>query len=74
MYYTYLRGDDTMSNRELAIDIVKTLSDEQIKAFLTLFASENIQAMIESDSIAHDETRRHYDSFDEIEKVIFADE
>ena len=63
-----------MSNRELAIDIINTLSDEQIQAFLTLFASENTLARNEADNIAQDKSRKHYDSFSEIEKVIFADE
>lgn len=35
-----------MSNREIAMNIVNTLTDEQIEAFITLFASENAQAMM----------------------------
>ena len=63
-----------MSNREIALSIVKTLSDEQIEAFITLFASENAQAMMETEKIANDPNRKHYNSFNEIKKEIFANE
>ncbi len=63
-----------MSNREIADSILDTLTDEQINAFITLFANESVQAMIEADRIANDPNRRHFDSFSEIEKEIFKDE
>ena len=63
-----------MSNREIAGSILDSLSDEQINAFITLFADENVQAMIEADRIANDPDRRHFDSFSEMEKEIFRDE
>lgn len=63
-----------MSTREMAMDIVNTLSEEQLQAFVTLFGSENFQAIMESNKIADDDTRPRYDSFEEIEKVIFENE
>ncbi len=63
-----------MSTREIAIDIVNALSEEQLQAFVTLFGSENVQAIMESNQIADDDSRPRYDSFDEIEKVIFENE
>ena len=63
-----------MSNREIALSIIKTLSDEQIEAFITLFASENAQAIVEAEKIANDPNRKHYNSFNEIKKEIFANE
>ena len=33
-----------MSTREIAMDIVNALSEEQLQAFVTLFGSENLQA------------------------------
>lgn len=63
-----------MSNREIAGDILDHLTDEQIAAFITLFADENVQAMIEADRIANDPTRKHFSSFSEVEKEIFKDE
>lgn len=63
-----------MSTKEIAIDIVNSLSEERLKAFITLFGDENIQAALESNQIAADTTRPRYDSFDEVEKVIFEDE
>lgn len=63
-----------MSTKEIAIDIVNSLSEERLKAFITLFGDENIQTILESNQIAADTTRPHYNSFDEVEKVIFENE
>lgn len=63
-----------MSSREIAASILDTLSDTQINAFITLFAPESMQAIIEADKIANDPNRRHYDKFSDIEKEIFDDE
>ena len=57
-----------MSNREIANSILDNLTDEQLTAFITLFADENVQAMIEADRIANDPNRRHFGSFSEMEK------
>ena len=63
-----------MSSREIAVSILNALSDTQINAFITLFAPESVQAMIEADQIANDPNRRHYNNFSDIEKEIFDDE
>ena len=63
-----------MSTKEIAIDIVNSLSEERLKAFITLFGDENIQAIIESNQIAADTTRTRYSSFDDVEKVILENE
>ncbi len=63
-----------MSTREIAMDILSSLSEEQIEAFVTLFGSENLKAIAETNKIANDDARPRYDSFEEIEKVIFENE
>lgn len=63
-----------MSTREIAMDIVNALSEEQLQAFITLFGSENLKAILESNKIANDDSRQRYNSFAEIEKVIFDNE
>lgn len=63
-----------MSTREIALDIVNALSEEQLQAFITLFGSENLKAILESNKIANDDSRQRYNSFAEIEKVIFDNE
>lgn len=63
-----------MSNKEIAINILNGMSNEQINAFIALFASDNIKAMIETEQIATDPNRKHYNSFDEIAKEILKDE
>lgn len=63
-----------MSNRELAINIVNTLSEEKLQAFLTLFADENTLARMETETIANDNSRKHYSSFDEIAEEVLKDE
>lgn len=55
-----------MSTREIAYNVIDHLSEEKIKAFLTLFADDNTLARMETDTIAEDTDRKHYDSFDEI--------
>ena len=63
-----------MSTREIAMDILSALSEEQLEAFVTLFGNENLKAIAESNRIANDDTRPRYDSFEAIEKVIFGNE
>ena len=63
-----------MSTREIAMDILSALSEEQLEAFVTVFGNENLKAIAESNRISNDDTRPRYDSFEEIEKVIFENE
>lgn len=61
-----------MSTRELAINIVKSLPQEKLEAFITLFADENMIARLEGDMLANDPDAKRYDSFqdfmDEMER------
>lgn len=63
-----------MSSKEIAFGILDSLSDEQIKAFITLFASDSVKARIETEQIANDPARRRFSSFSEIEKEVFSDD
>lgn len=63
-----------MSTREIAYNVIDHLSEEKIKAFLTLFADDNTLARMETDAMAEDTGRKHYDSFDEILAEIDEDE
>lgn len=63
-----------MSNREIALNIVNSFSDEQISAFITMFASENFKTMVETEKIANDTSRKRYSNFQEVMEDIFADE
>ncbi len=63
-----------MSTRELAYNVIDHLSEEKIKAFLTLFADDNILARAETEAMAADTNRKRYNSFDEILAEIDDDE
>ncbi len=63
-----------MSTRELAYNVIDHLSEEKIKAFLTLFADDNILARMETEAMAADTDRKHYNNFDEILAEIDDDE
>lgn len=54
-----------MSTRELAINVIKSLPEEKLKEFLTLFADENMIARLEGDMLANDPTAKRYSSFQE---------
>lgn len=43
-----------MSLREYAAEIIKTMPEEKLKAFLLLFADENVLARAESEVMAND--------------------
>ena len=53
-----------------AVDVLHTLSEEKLHAFITLFADENTIARMESELIASDPDRKHYDSFADIMEEI----
>ncbi|MGN0608026.1 MAG: hypothetical protein ACI4J6_02395 [Oscillospiraceae bacterium] len=55
-----------MSTKEMAYNVIDHLSEEKIKAFLTLFADDNTLARMETETMADDKSRKHYNSFDEI--------
>ncbi len=55
-----------MSTREHAINVFNGLNDEQLLDFLKFFADDNTLALIESEIIANDPNRKHYNSLEEI--------
>ncbi|MBO5561983.1 MAG: hypothetical protein J6A07_10050 [Firmicutes bacterium] len=59
-----------MSIKEYAIDVINSLPDEKIVAFLTLVADENTLARMESEIIKNDPNRKLYNSFEEVLKTI----
>lgn len=54
-----------MSTKDYAIDILNSLSEEKLRAFITLFADENTVARMESDMLANDPNAKRYSSFRE---------
>lgn len=57
-----------MSTRELAIDLIKSLSDEQLKAFInlvTVWGDRSVLAKIESNALRSDPNPKTYGSFRE---------
>ncbi|MCM1328501.1 MAG: hypothetical protein NC253_03590 [Ruminococcus sp.] len=59
-----------MSTKEYAVNVFNTLDDVQLLDFLKLFADDNTLALVESEIIANDPNRKHYDSFKDILKEI----
>lgn len=60
-----------MTTRERVINIIDTLSDEQLEAFITFFkafADRSMIARIESDELASDPNSKRYNSFEEFMK------
>lgn len=74
MRYTVIKEVSFMSSKEIAFGILDSLTDEQIEAFITLFASDSVKARMETEQIVNDPDRRRFNSFSEIEKEIFADD
>lgn len=54
-----------MSTMDYAVKILNSLSEEKLKAFITLFADENTVARMESNALAGDENPKLYNSFRE---------
>ena len=55
-----------MSNREMALEVIKRMDDKKIAEFLAVFADENELARIETEMLVLDPDRKHYDSFMDI--------
>ena len=60
-----------MSIRDYAAEIIKTMPEEKLKAFLVLFADENTLARAESEIMANDPSAPRFgnieDLFDELD-------
>lgn len=65
-----MKGNDDMSTQDCikkyAVDLLASLSYEKMEKFIMLFADENTIARMESELIACEPNRKHYDNFDEI--------
>ena len=62
-----------MSNKELAVCILNELTEQQLEAFITLFASENVRARIETERILRDPNRKGYGSLEEMKKDLLVE-
>lgn len=64
-----------MSARDLAICVLKTMPEEKIRAFLTLFADENVLVRAECDlMLEYPDKCRQYDTVDELMEEFYKDE
>lgn len=55
-----------MSTRDYATNVFNSMSEEQLLDFLKLFADDNTLALVESEIIASNPNRKHYNSLSEI--------
>lgn len=55
-----------MSNREIALQLIKEMPDEKIASFLNLFLDDNTLARMEADALLNDDTATEYSSPEEI--------
>lgn len=62
-----------MSNRDIALGVVREMSDEQINAFLSLFVNKDLIARIEAENIVDDPNSPTFDTVDELMKDLLDD-
>lgn len=55
-----------MNTQEYAINMFNSLNENQLLDFIKLFADDNTLALIESEMIANNPNRKHYNSLYEI--------
>lgn len=55
-----------MSTKDYAINVFNSLTEEQLLDFIKIFADDNTLALVESEIIANNPNRKHYNSFSEI--------
>lgn len=53
-----------MSIREYAAEVISTMPEEKLKAFLMLFADENVLARLETEMMANDPDAPRFSSVD----------
>lgn len=64
-----------MSVQDLAIRVLRQLPEEKIRAFLTLFADENVLVRAECDLMLDNPDKcRQYNSVEELMKEFYKDE
>lgn len=59
-----------MSTKEYAVSVFNSLDENQLLDFLKFFADDNTLALVESEIIANNPNRKHYDSLEEILREI----
>lgn len=55
-----------MSTKDYAISVFDSLTEEQLLDFIKIFADDNTLALVESEIIANNPDRKHYNSLSEI--------
>ena len=55
-----------MSTKDYAINVFDSLTEEQLLDFIKIFADDNTLALVESEIIANNPNRKHYNSLSEI--------
>lgn len=55
-----------MSIREYAAEIIKTMPEEKLEAFLLLFADENVLARVETEAMANDPEAPRFSDVNEL--------
>lgn len=55
-----------MSTKDYALHVFDSLTEEQLLDFIRLFADDNTLALVESEIIANNPDRKHYNSLSEI--------
>lgn len=55
-----------MSTKDYALNVFESLTEEQLLDFIRLFADDNTLALVESEMIANNPNRKHYNSLSEI--------
>lgn len=55
-----------MSTKNYAISVFDYLTEEQLLDFIKIFADDNTLALVESEIIANNPDRKHYNSLSEI--------
>lgn len=62
-----------MSNRDIAIGVVKGMSDKQINAFINLFVDDDLLARIEAENIAYDPEFPSFDNVDDLVEELLSE-
>ena len=62
-----------MSNRDIAIGVVKGMSNEQINAFINLFVDDDLLARIEAENIAYDSESPSFDNVDDLVEELLSE-
>ncbi len=61
-----------MSVKEYAMNVINSMSDEKLMAFITLFADENEAARLESEMMAQDSDAQRFTDVDELFKEMLS--